>query len=147
LFRFLVGRLGSRADAEDALQETFLRLARDAGWAVRAKEITPYLFTVARNEAIRLIERRGMRTQALADTLADATPAAEQFDDQEWLRMAVGKLPAPQKEVLELKVFGELTFAQIAIVLDIPQGTAATRYRDALSHLRSQLPRDENARF
>jgi len=45
-------------------------------------------------------------------------------------------LPAPQREVITLKVWGGLTFAEIAATLDIPPNTAASRYRYGLEELR-----------
>ena len=45
----------------------------------------------------------------------------------------------PQREVLALKIWGDLTFAQIAAQLDIPPDTAASRYRYALTALRKEL--------
>jgi RNA polymerase sigma-70 factor (ECF subfamily) len=48
-------------------------------------------------------------------------------------------LPAEQKEVLVMKIWGDLTFQQIADALDIPPGTAASRYRYALDALREEM--------
>jgi RNA polymerase sigma-70 factor, ECF subfamily len=46
------------------------------------------------------------------------------------------------REIVDLKIFGGLTFAQIATALDLPPGTVATRYRRALQILRQQLKRE-----
>jgi RNA polymerase sigma-70 factor (ECF subfamily) len=48
-------------------------------------------------------------------------------------------LPAEQREVISLKIDGDLTFAQIAAVFDISPNTAASRYRYALEKLRRML--------
>ena len=52
---------------------------------------------------------------------------------------ALRRLPEAQREVLVLKVWGELSFPQIAATLDIPTNTAASRYRYALARLREEL--------
>jgi RNA polymerase sigma-70 factor (ECF subfamily) len=49
------------------------------------------------------------------------------------------RLPSSQREVLTLKIWGELTFDEIARELDIPHNTAASRYRYALAALRNEM--------
>ena len=54
---YLVVRLGSRADADDVLQETFVRLARTRERLATVENLVAYVFATARNEAIRFVER------------------------------------------------------------------------------------------
>jgi len=76
----------------------------------------------------------------------------EHRESEEWFRSdaeseertrsvveAMRKLPATHQEVLVLKIWGELTFAEIAGILGIPLNTAASRYRYGLEGLRKQL--------
>ncbi len=65
-------------------------------------------------------------------------PAAGE-DEQRLLEAAIGALPIEQREVLTLKIWGELTFAEIGEALSIPANTAASRYRYALSALRKSM--------
>ena len=53
---------------------------------------------------------------------------------------ALASLPEEQRAVIHLKIWENLTFARIAVVLDIPANTAASRYRYALEKLRGLLP-------
>ena len=55
------------------------------------------------------------------------------------IEIALGCLPAEQREVLVLKIWGELTFEEIARQLGVPPNTAASRYRYALAALRREL--------
>lgn len=55
------------------------------------------------------------------------------------IQSALARLPAAQREVLVLKIWGELTFDAIARELDIPLNTAASRYRYALAALRQEM--------
>ncbi len=71
IYRYLVVRLGSRADAEDVLQETFVRLARTRQKLARVENLVAYAFTMARNEAMRLLDRQA-RDGRLAAALATA---------------------------------------------------------------------------
>jgi RNA polymerase sigma-70 factor (ECF subfamily) len=60
------------------------------------------------------------------------------------IQSAMARLPEAQREVLVLKIWGELTFDEIARELDIPLNTAASRYRYALAALRQELTVTEN---
>ena len=60
------------------------------------------------------------------------------------LEEAVVQLPSEQREVVVLKIWGGLTFAQIAEQLEVPANTAASRYRYALTKLRETLNTVEN---
>jgi len=64
---------------------------------------------------------------------------APEIEDRERARLlqeALRQLPATQRDVVTLKIWGGLTFAEIAAALDVPANTAASRYRYALEELR-----------
>jgi RNA polymerase sigma-70 factor (ECF subfamily) len=136
--------LDSRSDADDALQETFVRLARNRTRLATVENLTAYVFTVARNEAMRLLERRGrLRSQGGSQELAERATQSDSPDTESLaaLAAAIAGLPGEQREIVELKTSGQLTFREIAEVLEVPQGTVATRYRAALARLKEQLTR------
>ena len=60
-------------------------------------------------------------------------------DETQELEAALQKLPSEQREVVVMKIWGELTFEEISKQLDISQNTAASRYRYALEALRKHL--------
>ena len=60
-------------------------------------------------------------------------------DSQRALVAALDRLPEEQREVLVMKIWNELTFAEIASALNISQNTAASRYRYALAALKRNL--------
>lgn len=124
---------GETADAEDAVQQTFLELYRSRAALASARDERAYLVRAVRNEALRVRDRR--REPAMERE--PATPQAGDGDPE--LENALASLPAEQREVLALKLDGELTFEQIAAVLAIPANTAASRYRYALEKLRALL--------
>lgn len=145
LHHYLVVQLQSRADADDALQETFLRLARGRGRLAAVENLTAYVFAVARNEASRLAARR-RRTSA--DTLSGDSLFGGGSDDAqvretaELVATALGQLRSEEREVIELKTYAGLTLAEIAAVTGAPPGTVATRYRAALKKLRQLLVKE-----
>ena len=101
------------------------------------------VFKTLRRRAIDLARRTDRRTRCELATPdwwqppADASASDAEADAD--LARAVQSLPATLREVVLLKVWGNQTFRQIADTLDIPPGTAASRYRYALAHLRGQL--------
>jgi len=104
------------------------------------------LLTSVRRAAIDVARRRIRRTAREVESGEDASgfgPLLEPLADGDDRRMAIesalGRIPPEQREVLALKIWGELTFAQIAGQLGIPPNTAASRYRYALEALRHEL--------
>jgi RNA polymerase sigma-70 factor (ECF subfamily) len=125
----------SRADGEDAVQDGFVRFWKSRG---RAKDKTAYLFACVRTAALDLSRagERRKRHEAAADVFENATP---RDDLREAVEIALGQLPPEQREVLVMKIWGGLTFAQIGEVLAISANTAASRYRYALERLEATL--------
>jgi RNA polymerase sigma-70 factor (ECF subfamily) len=134
----------SLADAEDVVQEAFVRFwrhQRQLGGAPQA-----LLFTSVRRAAIDLARRnarRGAREERAEGGQEWTEPVFETLlegdDRRQAIEAALRRLPAEQREVLTLKIWGELTFGQIADQLGISPNTAASRYRYALGALREAL--------
>lgn len=127
-------------DAEDVLQESLVETWRRAG----GKPEAALVFATIRRRAIDLGRRTDRRTQRELAT-EEPTPqfTITMADDKAFalheLERALKHLPQTQREVLTLKFWGGLTFVEVAATLDIPQGTAASRYRMALEALRQTL--------
>ena len=130
------------ATAEDAVQEAFVRF-----WKSRAsaEDVPAYLFACVRNcvrEIQRGESRRLRRDQAtarpeLTEALFDCP--LERDERRTLVEAGLLQLPCEQRDVLVLKIWGGLSFPQIAAALDIPANTAASRYRYALEKLRELL--------
>jgi RNA polymerase sigma-70 factor (ECF subfamily) len=134
----------SAADAEDVVQEAFVRFWRHQRHL--PGEPMALLVTSMRRAAIDLARREKRRTareQWADDGRADPAPFFEiplEGDDRRAvIATALRELPDEQREVLVLKIWGDLTFDQVAEQLDIPPNTAASRYRYALAALRREL--------
>lgn len=134
----------SLADAEDVVQEAFVRFWRHQ--RALGGEPQALLFTSVRRAATDLARRnsrRNAREERADGGLESTAPIFEtplEGDDRrEAIEAALRGLPAEQREVLVLKIWGELTFEQIAAQLGIPPNTAASRYRYALAALRETL--------
>ena len=128
------------ADAEDIVQEAFVRFWRRQ----HSIENRALLYATVRSTALdrlRSDQRRARREAMAADDSAETfdPPFLAMDEGQQLLAAAVERLPNEQREVLVLKIWNDLTFAEIGNVLEIPQNTAASRYRYALGALRKTL--------
>lgn len=132
---------GNRARAEDILQEAFVRLLqRDPAGIASVRGL---LFAIARN----LVRDEGRRAAAagvvypiLESIPSDDSlgPDAERLAE---LSRALAGLPAEQREVVILRIYADLPFAEIAGTLGIPEATVKSRYRYALNRLEELLER------
>ena len=124
-------------DAEDVLQESLVETWKRADGRPEAALV----YATIRRRAIdlgRRTERRTRREQA-AESPELFTAADDSEDTAALLEKEIRRLPEAQRDVLTLKFWGGLTFAVVAAALDIPPGTAASRYRLALDSLRHIL--------
>ena len=132
LLAYACGFLGGPSDAEDVVHQVFLRLLRDG---VTATLSPGYLFRAVRNGALNDIRRRSREVDldGVAQWLESPSGSKETALA---LQSALKVLPEEQREVIVLRVWGQLTFEEIAGVVDIPPNTAASRYRYGLAKLK-----------
>ncbi len=124
------------ADAHDLLQEALVEVWRRAGGDRPPDDAL--VFRTIRRRAIDLGRRNDRRARReLAAPPWWTHPASVEAELDAELARAVQELPAHLREVVLLKVWGDLTFRQIAGALEVPTATAASRYRYALGHLRT----------
>ncbi len=140
LFRTAETILRDRHGAEDAVHDLFVKLVRTGIRPHRIARPRAYLLTALKRDLARHITRRE-RSRAVAMN-QDALPSAGAATTRdEAIERALDRLPPAQREVVALKLDGELTFAEIAAALGVSPNTAASRYRYALSRLREALAR------
>jgi RNA polymerase sigma-70 factor (ECF subfamily) len=130
----------SAADAEDVVQEAFVRFWRKQ----HSIENRALLYATVRSIALDFLRRDSRRARRESDAFSES----DQFiqpkfeidnESQQALAAAIDGLPDEQREVLVMKIWSELTFAEIASALGISQNTAASRYRYALGALRKNF--------
>ncbi|PYJ10394.1 MAG: RNA polymerase sigma factor [Verrucomicrobia bacterium] len=128
------------ADAEDIVQDAFVRFWRKE----HSIENRGLLYATVRSVALDLLRRDTRRARREANAALEMEHTTEphfDFDDgsQRELAAAVDCLPVEQREVLVMKIWNELTFAEIGEALGISQNTAASRYRYALAALKKNF--------
>jgi RNA polymerase sigma-70 factor (ECF subfamily) len=107
------------------------------------------LFRVAYNEAMAIRRRRGVeersRERISRDRISQTLPPEDliRWEQVKRVREALDQLPAEQREVVRLRMYEDLTFAEIASRLSLPLGTVLTRMRIATGKLQQSLRESE----
>lgn len=142
LVRFAITITGNQPDAEDAMQGAFSRISFRPRLLAKAHAPWPYLIRTVRNEALRIIKKRKWTGLEVAERSSAAESAESRIVHEETadtVRRLLKTLPKNQYEVVILKHWEELTFAEIAEALELPQNTVASRYRYAMEKLQRSL--------
>jgi len=152
--------LRSPSDAEDVLHNAILKV-----WNARKKRAggkppleTPdpaEIYTAIRRTAIDLGRKQTRRIAREEKVIElDDARGISYFDDpfdtterNTEITAALKRLPTAQREVVALKIWGEMTFAEIGETLDISENTAASRYRYAMEALRRSLGKGRESYF
>ena len=136
--------LQDRGTAEDVSQEVFVRAWRNAaGYDPRRGAVLTWLLGITRNAAIdrlRLKRAEPVDPEALATRLQLQTdPHVPGFEDREPVRRAIASLAPDQRRALFLAAYYGRTAREISELDHIPVGTAKSRIRAAMAHLRESL--------
>lgn len=134
-------RARSDADAQDLVQEAVVEASRRQSSG--APPPPALVFATIHRRAIDLArreDRRAARERVASEPVPEAwfDPSLEDRELGQWVQDALNRLPDIYREVVTLKIWGGLTFAEIAEALEIPANTAASRYRYGLEELRKR---------
>jgi RNA polymerase sigma-70 factor (ECF subfamily) len=144
LFAFLLNLTRSELATRELLQELFFKLATRSAPFEGVRDIRAWLICLAHRLSIDR-HRRSAREQHLLERAGAEAPLfqpATHPDEESFraaLTAALAELPSEQRAVVHLKLWEEMTFAEIASVLEISPNTAASRYRYGLDKLQSAL--------
>ncbi len=146
VFRYACAVSGSVADGEDLLQEAFLGLLRNARRLDPERRVLPYLLQTIRNrqiDGLRAFARRGRQLSELHSPISQVGADQSVVEEEQTAALsdALGALPAKQRDVLTLRIFGGLSYEEIAAEQAAPKATVRTRYRAAIDKLRQVLGR------
>jgi RNA polymerase sigma-70 factor, ECF subfamily len=154
IFALTYGMLGREDDARDATQETFLAAFRNLRSFRGEAKVSSWLHRIAVNQCITRQRRAKVRNEAALEdeeekdaasfsTPVEISPAhvVEEQERIEAVRQAVYSLPVELRQVVVMKEFEELTFREIAGVLDLPLSTVKSRLYTALQQLQLRLER------
>jgi RNA polymerase sigma-70 factor (ECF subfamily) len=153
VYRLCYSMTHAREDAEDATQETMIKLWRTLPSYRFECPILPYTLRMARNTALDLLRRRAARIQTVSMTVQDGAGESEAIDvadSDEYanparayerqervqsIRAAIDELPPDQRDIIVLKDLEGYSYEQIGQILQIGEGTVKSR----LSRARKKL--------
>ena len=148
-FRLAVGMLGSADDARDALQDAFIKAWESLHRFDTNRPFGPWFFQILRNQCRDVIRSRQSRGRLeTRDERLELRPAGsatnpervrQRREAQETLWNALHEIGEEHREILVLKELEGFRYAEIASILDIPEGTVASRLYHARNALRTAL--------
>ncbi|MBN2583350.1 MAG: sigma-70 family RNA polymerase sigma factor [Planctomycetes bacterium] len=139
-------------EGENLAQETFLRMLQKRNLYNYPRKLSTWLFTIARNLVTDFQKKKRAMTSEAFDLMADAQSDSDSWRpdfaamEEESLRMlhgAIESLPAQHREVLVLRAFHDMSYREIAEIVDCPESTARSRMDYALKELRGLWERME----
>ncbi len=140
VFRFCLRMLGNQEDAQDAAQETMVKVLRNLHRYRSDWRFSTWVFGIARNTCIDEHRRRKRRRTTseveVVDKSASPYEVTESGMRAERLRAALDELPPLYREVLLLYHFEQLKYREIAELLELPLGTVMNRIFRARKKLR-----------
>ncbi len=141
LYRHALALTRHGADAEDVLQNVFVKLMGRQRSRQKIRDVEAYLHTAVRREAQTCIQRRRRhRHEALPPLVAGTN--GRSLEDADSLNRALHRLPAEQREVVMLHVYEDMPFRRIGELLEVSPDTAASRYRYGRRKLKEWLHGD-----
>lgn len=126
----------SHGESEDVLQETFIALL---GLECQPEEPAHYTWRAFRNRALNHKRSLWRRVARELESLRWFERSGGQTNLEAAAVHCLGKLPREQREVIVLKIWSEMTFEQIARLLELSPNTVAGRYRYGLQKMRTAL--------
>jgi RNA polymerase sigma factor (sigma-70 family) len=139
LYRFCLTIVGNPEDAQDALQNTMVKVLRALPGEERRIDLKPWLYRIAHNESIDLLRRRRETTQLDVEQVAPGYGLAEEAATRERLRRLVTdlrELPERQREVLVMREMSGLDFDEIALAVESSPAVARQTLYEARQSLR-----------
>jgi len=124
VFRLCYSMLGDGAQAEDAAQESFLRIWKSMERYRGDAAIGTWIFLITRNVCLTAISKRGTRRSAPIEEAERVTPPAP--DRERDVAHLVAQLPENYRQVIMLFYMEDKSYEEVARMLDLPMGTVKT---------------------
>jgi RNA polymerase sigma factor (sigma-70 family) len=131
--------LRNRQDAEDAVQQAALRGFERVGTYDEARPFKAWWYAILRNCCIDMLRQRKFSAGETLGNLDVPQAESEHSGDWEEMTIAMDKLSEDHREILRLRYFADLNYAELAAGLGIPPGTVMSRLHLARRALQAQM--------
>lgn len=146
IFRFALGYLNDPSHAEEVVQETMIAVWKGAKNYREQSQVSSWILGIARNKALDRVRGRQREPESLREKLdrrASARATPEQITQRqtqvERVRAALERLSPEHREVMMLAFYHDLSYAEIAQILNCPEGTVKSRVYYAKEQLKKLL--------
>jgi len=142
LFGYLAGMTGTVHDAEELLNDLFVKIAEGGDKAASARNLKGYLYRMAANLAYDRCRERRRQARTLEDyaIIASGESGSVRTAEETWqLNRVMEELPPEQREVIIMKIYLKKTFEEIASDLGTALPTITSRYRYGIQKLKVRL--------
>ncbi len=141
LFFYLYRLLQHKESAEDIHVEVYTVVWRDANKFKGKSKVKTWMFGIARNLALNELRKKYRETQNIDTPIKDkfSSKEYEKFERQQYIQEALMKISTKHREILDLTFFHEASYAEVAMLLDIPENTVKTRVYYAKAALKEKL--------
>lgn len=147
------GILQNRSDAEDTVQEIFIKIHRSLPSFRGASNLSTWIYSIARNEALNALSRRVDREISIdecSDIISEAKDPESSLSEEEiarTLERCMQRLDEDQRVAIDLRYRGEKSYEEIAEIMDIPLGSVKTNIYRGKMQLRRMLSRQAALEF
>ncbi|MEZ4684735.1 MAG: RNA polymerase sigma factor [Bacteroidia bacterium] len=141
--------LGSHDEADDVLQNTFIRAWRAIDKFRGDSKLHTWLYRIATNEALTAIEKRKRRSfqdlEQISNTssFSSSQDGSNGDDIQQRLQNAIETLPERQKAVFSMRYFDEMPYQEISDILGVTVGSLKASYHHAVKKIEEQLTNEK----
>ena len=144
IYRYCVKMLGESAPAEDAVQETFVKMYSHIEQLIESNRLLSWLFSIAHNEVLMHIRRdRRNGLESAEDVWEEFTPydLAVQTETREIVQHLLGRLKNKYREVLILREYDRLSYTEIALITGDTESSVKSRLFKARKAMTTELKR------
>ncbi len=150
LFRFILRMTFQPESVEELIQETLLVVWEKPDGFNHTSKISTWVFGIAYNKALKSMSKAARHSgdvdvddliESIGDPLANP---AQNLESEDWLSWALGILPPDQRAVIELTFYHDLSYQDIARILNCPENTVKTRMFHARRKLQAFAETQEN---
>jgi RNA polymerase sigma-70 factor, ECF subfamily len=142
LVQFAFYRLGNQADAEDVVQDVYVHSFRDRVKRRHVTEVRPYLFRMVRNRCTDILRARSRESSRITEETIGAGDTLSAIVAREAageMARLLDQIPEREAEVIRLRAWSELSFAEVAVAVGASVPTVKSRFRYGIQKLRRLL--------
>lgn len=158
LFAYLYRLIGEKEEAEDLLQDVFIKAFRNLKSYDTSRKFSSWIYRIAHNEAVNHIKRKSLKRFIPLESITSTKDKLEASSPEEnpqmsWIRKetskevdeAIKRLPLKYRQVLVLRYYSDKSYEEISEILDKPINTVGTLIKRAKNKLSAELVRLKNS--